>query len=164
MHVLIIRHAIAAPHGTPGVSEDNRPLTPEGEKRFRESARGLARVAPRPDAILTSRLPRARRTAEIAAEAWGGPKPQPLPALEDGDLDGILEEIEGHGPEAHVVLVGHEPSLSSLLARLIGSDDPGRLAFKKGGAALVEVPGRPKDGGTLEWFMPPRTLRELAGS
>jgi phosphohistidine phosphatase SixA len=60
-------------------------------------------------------------------------------------------------------VVGHEPGLSALLARLLDADDPDRLTFKKGGAALVELAGKPAEGGTLLWYLPPRLLRELAG-
>ena len=67
----IVRHAIAVPHGTPEVPEDERPLTPRGEKRFRVAAKGLARICRRPDVLLSSPLVRARQTADIAAEAWG---------------------------------------------------------------------------------------------
>jgi phosphohistidine phosphatase SixA len=34
MKLLILRHAIAAPHGTPGIADEDRPLTPRGRKRF----------------------------------------------------------------------------------------------------------------------------------
>src|SRR6266850_5759996 len=71
MRLLIVRHAIAVPHGTPEVPEDERPLTPRGEKRFRAAARGLVRICRRPDVLLSSPLVRARQTADIAAEAWG---------------------------------------------------------------------------------------------
>ena len=51
MQVLIIRHAIAVPRGTPDIPDDERPLTRAGEKRFRSAARGLARIADRPDEV-----------------------------------------------------------------------------------------------------------------
>ena len=70
MRLIIIRHAIAVPHGAPGYADEDRPLTPEGEARFREAARGLARAYDRPDALLTSPWLRARQTAEIAGAAW----------------------------------------------------------------------------------------------
>jgi phosphohistidine phosphatase len=60
-----------------------------------------------------------------------------------------------------VAVVGHEPHLSDLLARLLGSRHDDRLAFKKGGAALVDVPGRLAGGGQLVWFLPPKVLRKL---
>ena len=84
MKLLILRHAIAVPRGTPGIPDDERPLTAKGEQRFRRAARGLARIARRPDAILTSPLPRALRTAEIAGRAWRRLEPKPRTALAGG--------------------------------------------------------------------------------
>ena len=42
MELLIVRHAIAVEQGTPGVSDEERPLTPEGRTKFTKAARGLA--------------------------------------------------------------------------------------------------------------------------
>jgi phosphohistidine phosphatase len=162
MQLLIVRHGIAVERGTPGLPDDERPLTSAGEKRFRRAARGLARIAKRPDALLTSPLIRARRTAEIAASEWGKIVPEPLEALASGDLDALAVALGGYGAEVTVALFGHEPHLSSLLSRLLGSKTPERLEFRKGGAALVELSGALADGGRLVWYLPPRILRRLA--
>jgi len=162
MRLLIIRHAIAAERGTPGLPDDERPLTPEGEKRFQKAAKGLARIVRRPDVLFTSPLVRARRTAEIAAETWGRVEPVTLDALAHGDDDGLQKALASRGPEDVVVIVGHEPHVSALLGRLLGSTHDDRLAFRKGGAALVELSGRLAQGGHLVWFLPPKTLRALA--
>ena len=163
MRLVIIRHAIAVPHGTPKVSEDERPLTPRGRRRFEEAARGLARVCRRPDALLTSPLVRARETADIAAEAWGQVEPQEDPALAGGSFEQVAAALDKHAREKVVAIVGHEPDVSGLLARLLGTSSTERLTFKKGGAALVDVPGRLAEGGALVWYLPPRVLRALAG-
>jgi phosphohistidine phosphatase len=162
MRLLIVRHASAVPRGTPGIPDDERPLTPEGEERFREAAAGLARLVDRPDTILTSPLPRARRTAEIAAEAWGRVAPAPLPALADGELSALTARLSACPEDSTVAIFGHEPHVSELLARLLGTDEDDRLAFKKGGAALVDLPGKLEEGGRLLWFLPPKLLRRLA--
>src|SRR5207247_6016806 len=119
MKALLIRHAAAIPRGTPGVLDDERPLTSSGEIKFRAAARGLARIIPRPDVLLTSPLPRARRTAEIAARAWGRIRPENLEALAGGKFEEILSILASHEPGATVALVGHEPYLSGLLAGLL---------------------------------------------
>jgi phosphohistidine phosphatase SixA len=51
--------------------------------------------------------------------------------------------------------------VSELVARLLGTSQDERLTFKKGGAALVEVPGRLAEGGSLVWYLPPKLLRKL---
>jgi len=160
MRLLIVRHGIAVPHGTPEVPEDERPLTKRGVKRFRAAARGLARLCRRPDALLTSPLVRARQTADIAAEAWGKVEPVDERALAGGTFEQIASAVEAHGDAKLIALFGHEPDVSSLVARLVGSNASDRLTFKKGGAALLEVPGRMAGGGSLLWYLPPRVLRE----
>ena len=163
MRLLIIRHAAAVERGTPGLADDDRPLTPDGEKKFKQAARGLAEAARRaPDAILSSPLPRAWRTAEIAAAAFGKLAPQKAPALVSGRLDDLAQALAGFGADATVAIVGHEPHLSGLLADLVGSRSAERLAFRKGGVALVDVPGRLQEGGSLVFFLTPKLLRALA--
>jgi phosphohistidine phosphatase len=161
MQLLIIRHAIAAPHGTAGSADDERPLTEEGKSRFRECARGIATLVERPDALLTSPLLRARQTAEIAAAAWGGCQAVACPALAGGSFEEQAAVLDRHPKDSTVAIVGHEPHLSALLARLLRCSDGERLAFKKGGAALVDVPGRLAGGGTLVFFLPPKALTRI---
>lgn len=161
MKLLIVRHAIAVPHGTPGIADNDRPLTPEGDLKFREAAKGLARILDRPEALLTSPWLRARQTAAIAAAAWGGPEPKDEAALASGSFDAQAEMLDRYPEDATVAIFGHEPWVSELLARLIGTRQDERLTFKKGGAALVEVSGRLAEGGSLVWYLPPKLLRKL---
>jgi phosphohistidine phosphatase len=162
MRLLIIRHAVAVPRGTPGMPDDDRPLTARGRKRFRRAARGLAAVVGRPDVILTSPLPRARKTAEIAAKAWGKLKPVDTPALAGGTFEELAVALARYGEKDTVAVVGHEPDVSELLARLLATPQVDRLTFRKGGAALVEVNGPLQEGGTLLWYVPPRLLRLMS--
>ena len=161
MQLLIIRHAIAVDRGAPGIPDEERPLTPEGEEKFREVAKGLARIVDRPAALLTSPLLRAKQTAAIAAAAWGRIEPEDTPALASGSFEALAAVLDRHPGDATMALVGHEPHVSALLGRLLGSRHDDRLAFKKGGAALVEVAGRLAGGGRLVWFLPPKVLRRL---
>jgi phosphohistidine phosphatase len=162
MKLLLIRHAAAVPRGTPGVPDAERPLTPQGKAKFRVAARGLARVTRRPDVLLTSPLPRARLTAEIAALAFEHVAPAIEPALAHSSVDGIVAALKTHPPGARIALVGHEPLLGALLARLLGAAQGEQLAFEKGGAALVDLPNGPAAVGRLRWFLRPRILRSLA--
>ena len=113
--------------------------------------------------LLTSPLPRARLTAAIAARAFGHIAPAIEPALAHSSVDGIVAALKAHPPDARIALVGHEPFLGALLARLLGATQGKRLAFEKGGAALVDLPNGPAASGRLRWFLKPRILRSLAG-
>jgi len=162
MNVLLIRHAPAARTGTGGVRDHDRPLTRRGRQRFRLAARGLARIAGCPDILLTSPLVRARDTAEIAAAAFKRVTPRVEPALGQDDVDVLATALKKYRPDATVALVGHEPTLSGLLAHLPGlRDGDARFAFKKGGAALVHLPDGPSMPGQLLWFVKPRILRSV---
>ena len=161
MQLVIIRHAIAVARGTPDVPDDERPLTKSGKRRFKEAARGLARICRRPDVLLTSPLPRAADTAEIAADAWGGITPASEPALAHGTPDEILALLSEYPADRRIAIVGHEPMLSALLARLLGSNDGVGFTLRKGGVAHLDVPGQPGNGARLDWLLRPRILRAL---
>lgn len=163
MKLLLVRHAAAVPRGTPGVADDDRPLTPRGKKRFETAAKGLARIVERPDVLLTSPLPRAKATAEIAARAFRRVSPRTEPALARESVAEIIAALQKFSRAATVAVVGHEPTLSSVLAHLLDASAAERLAFRKGGAALVDLPQGPKGSGRLVWFIRPRILRALAG-
>ena len=164
MRLIIIRHAIAVPRGTPDIEDDDRPLTPRGERRFRAAARGLARVQPRPDVLLTSPLPRAKQTADIAADAWGKVKPKKTDVLAGGSFPEVAGVLDKLPRDSTVAVVGHEPDVSELLAAIVGSRDAAAFTFKKGGVAAVEVPGPLGQGGSLLWYLSPQLLRRLGKS
>jgi phosphohistidine phosphatase len=154
MRLLVIRHAHAVPQAA-GVADAERRLTAEGARRFQAAARGLARLVPTLDVLLTSPLVRARQTAVIAAAAWGGLQPTPEPALAAGSVDAILAVLAQQPPDATIALVGHEPTVSALVAELVGAASTSAVAFEPGAAALVEVTSIPTRGGRLVWFLPP---------
>lgn len=158
-----MRHAAAVPRGTPGIADDDRPLTPRGKAKFRVAAKGLARIADRPDLLLTSPLPRAKATAEIAALAFKRVEPRIEPALAGETVEDIVAALRRLPAAQSVAIVGHEPVLSALLAHFLGASRPERIAFKKGGAALVDLPDGPGAAGRLLWFLKPRILRALSG-
>ena len=161
MRLLIVRHAIAVPRGTPDLPDAKRPLTKEGRARFRKAARGIARQFGPPDVLLTSPWLRAAQTAAILAKAWGRVEPKEAKALAGGTFEEQAVMLDRFAKEATVAIVGHEPYLSELLARLVGARQSERLALKKGGLAVVDLPGKLAGGGTLVSFLPPAVLRRL---
>jgi phosphohistidine phosphatase len=160
MRVFIIRHAIAAERA-PGVVDDERRLTKRGTRRFRGAARGLARLFAPPDAMVSSPLVRARQTARIAARAWDGLDVTRDASLAGGSIEDVTALLARFPASASVALVGHEPQLSELLAHLVGSNDAARLAFKKGGVAVVDLTDGPQSPGRLAAFLPPGVLRRV---
>ena len=116
-----------------------------------------------PDVILTSPLVRARETADIiVAGLRGAPEPRMLDALgSDVAPEDTLKALRVFGRNQQVMVVGHEPNLSSVLALLLtGSSDGVSIELKKGSCAAVEVTVfEPRAGAMLRWLLPPRALR-----
>src|SRR5438105_1492710 len=101
--------------------DDERPLNEKGRKEMERVAEFLADRGVKPDRILTSPLPRALQTAEIAAEALGmGVEEEPL--LAHGFAISGLRKIVGAHPGEDLMVVGHEPSFSDVILELTGGD------------------------------------------
>ncbi|HEY2718418.1 MAG TPA: histidine phosphatase family protein [Solirubrobacteraceae bacterium] len=154
----VLRHAEAEPHGTRSDSE--RRLTPRGELQARTAGVALAHMEPGFEAVLHSPKTRARETAELAAEAWSSEQRSLLrehATLASGfGVADALDALSALDADGRLLLVGHEPDLSSVIADLTG----GRVDLKKGGLAVVRLEGV---GGELAALLRPRELALIAG-
>lgn len=134
----LLRHADAEPHGTRADWE--RRLTRRGEQQARAAGVAIARMAVAFDAVLYSPRVRARATAELAAEGWSERQRALLaehaPLAGGFDAAQALDALAGVPAEdGRLLLVGHEPDLSLLVADLTGA----RIDLKKGGIAVVRL-------------------------
>lgn len=161
MRVLLIRHAIAAPLGQSAKRDEDRQLTELGKRRFKIVAQVLRDIARKPSAILTSPAVRARQTAAIVAKVWGDIEPVAVPALVDGDWEAVCRALDPYRRADTVLLIGHEPWISHVTARLLDARSARAFAFRKGGVALIEVERVRAGRGKLLWFIPPRVFRKL---
>lgn len=164
IELYLVRHAVAAEHGPKYPDDRLRPLTPAGVRKFAASVPGLLALGVAIDFVLTSPLVRARDTAALLA---AGLKPKPalaeLEALAPGGRhQEVLEAIGTHAKRhRRLALVGHEPDLGELAARLLGAR--GTVQFKKGAICAIDVDGvTPGGPGTLRWHLTPKALRALA--
>lgn len=163
LELYLVRHAVAAERGNEWPDDGVRPLTPAGASRFRKSVKGLAAAGVEIDIIFTSPLVRCRQTADLlAAGLPGKPRVHPIDALAPGGGHAaVLAEVTRIARRPRMALVGHEPDLGHLAARLIGLKRP--LEFRKGAVCRIDIDGLPPGGlGQLRWFLPPRMLRGLA--
>ena len=157
-----VRHGLAEERGDAWPEDTKRPLTAEGMSRMRKAVKGLSRIGVSVDVVLTSPLVRARQTAEILA---AGLEPRPSIVNIDslapaGSYAAVLADLEKHARKCRLALVGHEPMMGELAARLIGSRHP--IEFKKGGVCRIDVEDLPPAGpGDLRWLLTPRILRAL---
>ena len=164
MKIFLVRHAVAFERSRARWPIDPlRPLTPAGKRKFRKAARGLARCLPKAAIMLTSPYIRARDTATLLAKAMCSAKPVECPELAPGESARKAFELLRSRPEKVLVLVGHEPNLSTFVSTALASEQAGlKIEFKKGGAACLEFPGRIEPGrAILKWVLPPRLSRAL---
>jgi phosphohistidine phosphatase len=153
-----LRHAEAEPHGTR--SDAERRLTPRGETQARAAGVALARLEAAFDAVLFSPKARARQTAELAAERWSSEQRALLrahePLASGFHAQHALDALAATGADGRLLLIGHEPDLSGVIAELTG----GRVDLKKSGLAVVRLEGV---GGELALLVRPRELTLIAG-
>lgn len=175
----LLRHADAEPHGT---REDSaRCLTQRGERQARLAGEAIALMGVEFEALLSSPKERALRTATVVAQAWGdksepgGTQPGGLGQREKVEIHASLAEgldarqalalmsalpslaraAGQSAPPVRVLLVGHEPDLSTVVAELTGA----RIDLKKGGLAVVRIDG---GGGELVALLRPSELALIA--
>jgi phosphohistidine phosphatase len=164
MEVLLIRHAVAAPHDA-APSDADRALTHEGSKRFRQVVRGLERLGLGLDHVFHSPWLRAVQTAELLEPVLAdelGRVLQATPLLTETPGEALLGLAQGLPGDARVGFVGHEPWMGELLALLCtgATAHAGRMPFKKGGVAWLSGDARP-GGMTLQAMLPPGVLRRI---
>jgi phosphohistidine phosphatase len=161
----IMRHGLAVMRGSVRFSDDaQRPLVPEGKEKMREIAEGLKRMGFEVDWIVSSPLVRAVETAGIIADSLASSAPVDVceAMRPGGSLEEVIAFLAKRPSRTRVLVVGHEPDLSELAARLIGAGSHANLALKKGGCCMISFDDfPPRSPGQLVWWLTPRLLRKL---
>ena len=162
IELYLIRHGVAEERGEAWPDDSKRPLTQDGTSKLRKAARALGRLGVALDVIVASPLVRTRQTAEIIASGLD-PHPHIVTAesLTPGStVAAVLSDLEKHAKRGRIGLVGHEPGIGELAARLIGARHP--IPFKKGAVCRIDVEGLPPAGpGDLRWLLTPKILKAI---
>jgi phosphohistidine phosphatase len=168
MTLFFLRHGKAEARSPRGRPDCERPLTPEGEERMAEVARGIEALDLSIDLILTSPYARALRTAEILAEVYGAKKLfETRNLVSEAEPKQIVDEInENFASVEQIALVGHEPFLSRLISILVfGPSAAASIEMKKGGFCKLSVGKLAFDKcACLNWLLTPRQLARIGGS
>lgn len=166
--LLMVRHAIAeerAEFARTGRDDGKRPLTAKGRSRMRPAARGLRAQLEGIDLLASSPLVRATQTAEIVSEAFDDCPVEEVEVLAMGPAHAFLSWYRTVADSGLVTVVGHEPYLGEWASWLLAGPSADFLAFKKGGACLLEFPDGIDPGrAVLRWHLVPAQLRALGGS
>lgn len=166
MNLYLLRHGIAEEQAKSGGPDCERRLTDKGRRRVREIARAMRGLKLEFDLVSTSPFPRARETAEIVTQVLGLKRRlQTSEALAIPPSSArLIEQLRAARPAPRsVLLVGHEPHLSSLASLLLTGSEAMELRLKKGGLCQLEV-AELQTGrcASLAWLLTPGQMRRMA--
>ena len=164
--LLFLRHG-KSDWGADYGHDHERPLKKRGQKAAQAVGRFLTETGGAPDGVIVSTAVRAQETLKLAFEAGGWTCPvRSTDRLYEATPMDVRREIQAEPDETRcLLLVGHEPTTSETVGRLI-SATPGaaaRVRVPTATLARVDVDvdrweevdfGR----GELVWLLPPRLL------
>jgi phosphohistidine phosphatase len=161
VEIFLVRHGIAEDAetaGSAGRSDAQRQLTDEGKEKTAKVARSFRKLVKRIDVIFHSPYVRAVETAKIFSQEFPGAKLIGAKGLTPHDeAKYALPLLSGIGSEECVMVVGHEPHLSSLASLLLTGKDSPILEFRKAGIAAIECQG-PLQNCRLQFLLVPKAL------
>jgi phosphohistidine phosphatase len=161
MEIYFLRHANA---GNPKINrekDEKRPLDEMGIEQSHVMGRALASLGVKPEVILSSPLVRARETASIVAEEIGHREKIVLDDAmrPDADYADFQQLLARYKSPNTIMVVGHNPSETEFLNRLVTGKTSEAIELKKGAIARVDYePGKPP---VLKWTMPPKVVRAI---
>ena len=162
VEIYLVRHGVAADRGKYATDEE-RPLTQEGDRKTRKVAKELLKLGLQFDLILTSPLVRSRQTAKILQGANLSKKIEISSALTPrGDFQTWLKWLDSWRQTGgrKLALVGHQPDLANWAETLIWGEAREVLVLKKAGIIGISLPeiGQPIGNSQIFWLTPPRFL------
>lgn len=147
MHIVLVRHGDAVGASAVGGVDADRFLSDVGRAQAQRLGAWLAeQVDLHPDEVWVSPWTRTVQTCELVLGAWGVPvAPESRRFLAAQDHTAVADALLGAGPDASVVLVGHNPQMSVLTSLLTGRRDlPGHSP-----GTVVILRGDPEPGGCV---------------
>jgi len=153
MKLYVMRHGPAEDFATSGRDAD-RALTVPGRERVKAVAKLLRESGEVPRIIVSSPLVRALQTAEIVGSELGVHVETSRELAPSGDAS-VLVAASLRDARKRVMVVGHEPDLSSLVATLL--DVPFTRDMLK--AMVVGLRMQLGEPNTLRFVLDPKALR-----
>ena len=165
MELIILRHGEAG-NRVPTASQDGeRSLTVSGKEEVDDVARSMVELKLKFDLIATSPLKRSIETAKIVAKRFK--KEKTLEVWEElrpeGESRSLYRRLSKLKQDSSVLIVGHEPYLSSVISEITAGKRGAHIALKKAGIAKVEVNSlSPVPDGELRWLLTPKLLKKVS--
>lgn len=172
MDLFILRHGYAGNRLSDPMKDTKRQLTVSGKKEVVEIAKSLKKLGVKFNVIFSSPLARAFQTAKIIAEEYK--LIEQIEQSEDlkpnGSKDLLYNKLSKLNIDSVILIVGHEPYLSSMINDIISKNDADRnynknnnnIILKKAGLSRIKITSTvPKLKGELRWLLTPRILKKI---
>ena len=168
-----MRHGYAGNRLSDPMKDTKRQLTVSGKKEVVEIAKSLKKLGVKFNVIFSSPLARAFQTAKIIAEEYK--LTEQIEQSEDlkpnGSKDSLYNKLSKLNIDSVILIVGHEPYLSSMINDIISSNNDAdrnynknnnNIILKKAGLSRIKITSTvPKLKGELRWLLTPRILKKI---
>ena len=172
MDLFILRHGCAGNRLSDPMKDTKRQLTISGKKEVVEIAKSLKKLGVNFNVIISSPLARAFQTAKIIAKEYKLIEQieQSEELKPNGSKDFLYNKLSKSNIDSVILIVGHEPYLSSMINDIISKNDTDRnynknnnnIILKKAGVARIKITSTvPKLKGELRWLLTPRILKKI---
>ena len=169
-----MRHGCAGNRLSDPTKDTKRQLTVSGKKEVVEIAKSLKKLGVNFNVIISSPLTRAFQTAKIIAKEYK--LIEQIEQFEElkpnGSKDFLYNKLSKSNIDSVILIVGHEPYLSSMINDIISKNDDtdrnyntnhNNIILKKAGLSRIKITSTvPKLKGELRWLLTPRILKKLS--
>lgn len=162
MRLYFLRHGDAKVGNMPDVE---RELTAEGIASAEIAGDALRKMEIPLSRIFSSPLVRAQQTARIV-----GGKASLFPILTSeflapgSDPQDLFKQLRNEAPDSHILLVGHEPFVSSAVSLLTTSSGSIRIDIRKASLTAIDAsPALERGSCSLLWSLTPDHMRLMLG-
>jgi phosphohistidine phosphatase len=161
MIIYFVRHASAGERVLNPKKDEKRPLDADGIEQCGYVGRALAALNVQPDVIISSPFKRATQTASLIGNEIGYESKLQLEAAikPEASFAEFRRMLHKYARQEAIMVVGHNPSITEFLARMITkSGTEALLEFKKGAVARAETV---RQAARLNWFLTPKLARAI---
>ena len=171
MELFILRHGETSKRLSRSGGLD-RPLTYTGTTDIKNIADSIKKLRIKIDLIVASPLSSCKQTGEIINDLFN----KRIPIIicnhlkPEGELLDFYNKISKYKDTSSILIVGHEPYLSSMINDIISKNDADRnynknnnnIILKKAGLSRIKITSTvPKLKGELRWLLTPRILKKI---
>lgn len=157
MRIIFVRHAIAEDRFLWTGSDASRPLTSQGKEKLEKLTKAIATLTTA-DKIISSNYLRAKETGETLQKALQIPLEIDRRLALGSSYNDFYSLFQENSSCESIILVGHEPDFSEVIAEIIG-DGSALIQVKK--ASYIEVEVNENFTGELLNLITPKTILKL---